>query len=85
MGAVRRLLLALTGAAAALLMVSAAGAQQSRVLGAGDDFWRVTLLTAIVIGALLAVAAIGYLYRRERGLNWEFQRPDPDEQHEGDA
>ncbi len=26
--------------------------------------------------ALFAVAAIGYLYRRERHLDWEFQKPD---------
>lgn len=31
------------------------------------------------VGALLAVfavAALGYLYRRERHLDWEFQKPD---------
>ena len=31
------------------------------------------------VGGLLAifvVAALGYLYRRERHLDWEFQKPD---------
>ncbi len=52
-----------------------------RALSTADDFWKVALLTALGVTALLAVAAIGYLYRRERGLEWEFQRPDPDDHH----
>jgi hypothetical protein len=35
-------------------------------------------LLAVFVGS-----AVGYLYRRERGLDWEFQRPDEphDEDH----
>lgn len=70
-----------TGGGLALAAVPAlARAQESsRALGTPADLWPVLLVTALALGALLAAAAIGYLYRRERGLTWDFQRPDRDE------
>ena len=80
MAALKRVVAAGLGVAlAAAPAVVAAQAETSRALDTADDFWKVLLLTALGIGALLLVASIGYLYRRERNLAWEFQRPDPGE------
>ena len=68
---------------AAAPAVVAAQADTSRALDTADDFWKVLLLTALGIGTVLVVVSIGYLYRRERNLAWEFQRPDPGE-HDGE-
>ena len=86
MAALSRAVAVAVGVALAMMpaLAEAQGAG-GRALGTADDFWKVGLLTALGVAALLAVAAIGYLYRRERGLAWEFQRPDPDDRHdEGD-
>ena len=81
MALLRRLAAAGVGAAVATWPVLAAAQDGgSRAVGVADDFWKVALVTALGVGALLAMAAIGYLYRRERGLAWYFQLPDPDEQ-----
>lgn len=56
----------------------------SRELGTSDDLVKVVLLTLLGLGVVLTAAAFGYLYRRERGLDWDFQRPDPDGAHDGD-
>ena len=53
--------------------------ENSRALGAPADLWPALLVTALALGALFVAAAVGYLYRRERGLTWDFQRPDRDE------
>ena len=54
-----------------------------RTVEAPGDLWLVVLMTALGLGILMVVAAIGYLYRRERGLVWGFQLPDPDgDQHD---
>ena len=39
------------------------------------------LATLGAIGALLLVSALGYLYERQRGLEWDFQRPDAVVEH----
>jgi len=83
MTALRRVVAVAVGVALGMTpaLVAAQGASD-RALGTVDDFWKVALLTALGVAALLAVTAVGYLYRRERGLAWEFQRPDPDDRHE---
>ncbi len=83
MALLRQLAAAGVGAAvAAWPALAAAQSGNSRAIGAADDFWKVALVTAFGAGALLLVAAIGYLYRRERGLAWDFQLPDPEQQHD---
>ncbi|MBM3138888.1 MAG: hypothetical protein FJZ92_01425 [Chloroflexi bacterium] len=62
--------------AAALPVVAAAQEAEGRALPAPADFGGVVLVTALAVGALLLVTAVGYLYRRERRLDWEFQKPD---------
>lgn len=74
--ALRRVSAALAGAAFALLPALAAAQEQSRALGATDDFGRVAVFTLLGAGGILIVSALGYLYRRERDLGWEFQKPD---------
>ena len=83
MALLKRLAASGVGAAAAAwpALVAAQGGG-SRAIGLGDDFWKVTLVTTLGVGVLFLVAAIGYLYRRERGLAWDFQLPDPDEHHD---
>lgn len=53
-----------------------------RSLGLDAD-WQVAFWASIFgVIALFGVGAIGYLYRRERGLDWEFQKPDaPHDDH----
>ena len=76
----RRLLVA--GFAVALALAPAVALAQDggdRTGAAPGDLWRVVLMTALGLGILMVVAAVGYLYRRERGLAWDFQLPDPDD------
>lgn len=71
---VRGLLLGLVAA----VMPLAALAQESsgRSLPAASDWHIVMFLTAAGILGIMLLAGIGYLYRRERHLDWEFQKPD---------
>ena len=78
----------LGGAAAALLVGFAlatvpavASAQTSRTLDRPGDWQGVVLLTVLAVLGLAAVATLGYLYLRERGTVWDFQRPDDAEHH----
>ena len=48
----------------------------SRATDPGADWGVVMLITVIATGALFLLAAIGYAYRRERNLEWAFQKPD---------
>lgn len=48
----------------------------SRALPAPADTFTVALVAVLAVLGLFVVAALGYLYRRERHLEWEFQRPD---------
>ncbi len=68
--ALRRVSAALVGAAFALMPAVAAAQEQSRALGASDDFGRVAVFTLLGAGGVLIVSVIGYLYRRERDLGW---------------
>ena len=74
--ALRRVSAALAGAAVALVPALVAAQEQSRALGATDDFGRVAAFTLLGAGGILVVSVLGYLYRRERDLDWEFQKPD---------
>ena len=47
-----------------------------RALSRPDDTWLVAGVTVLGLLGVLTAAAVGYLYRRERHLDWEFQRPD---------
>ena len=61
---------------AALPLVAAAQEAQSRALPSATDWHPVMFLTAAGVAGLFLLAGIGYLYRRERHLNWDFQKPD---------
>lgn len=84
----RRMLALVSGVSAAMLPVVAGAVERptyeasSRALDAGADIGSVMLVTILATAGLFLVAAIGYLYRRERGLEWRFQQPDaPHEDH----
>ena len=58
------------------LAESPAGATaQGRVVAAPADFGMVLFVTAFAVAGLFAVTSLGYLYRRERHLDWAFQAP----------
>ncbi len=70
-----------TGAlAAALPLVAAAKepvqAAGERGLGLQGDAVMIGFATVGVLLTVFLVAVFGYLYRRERHLDWEFQKPD---------
>jgi hypothetical protein len=67
-------------ALAAMPALAAAQEEGSRALGAPDDLRVVMVVTVLGAVALFVAAGLGYLYRREQRLTWDFQRPDP-EQH----
>jgi hypothetical protein len=80
---------ALGAAGAAMPLIAAAqehgGATfeaHSRATEAGGDWGTVMLVTVLSTGGLFLVATLGYLYRRQRGLDWAFQKPDaPHDEH----
>lgn len=74
--ALRKVTAALVGAAFALMPALVAAQEESRALSASNDFWQVALFTLLGVGAVLLLSALGYLYRRERDLGWDFQKPD---------
>ena len=51
-----------------------AGAE-SRAVPTTADMSMIVLITALALTALFVVVAVGYLYRRERHLDWPFQAP----------
>jgi hypothetical protein len=61
---------------AALPLVAAAQEAQDRALPSATDWHVVMFVTAAGIAGLFLLAGIGYLYRRERHLDWDFQKPD---------
>ncbi len=69
-----RLLAATLGVtAAAVPYVAAAEDGSSRALATPDDTAMVVLLTALGIVALFGVSSIAFLYRKQRGLRWDYQ------------
>lgn len=78
----RRIGAAMAGAGAALLplVVLAEGAPastSSRALSAPQDMKTILIVAALALAVVLLIAAIGFLYRRRRHLDWAFQLPDP--------
>ena len=61
----------LRGMAAAL-----ADGEASRALAAPADAWTVVAWLALGLAALLAATSIAYLYRKQRGLRWDYQLPE---------
>lgn len=49
---------------------------QDRSLATPDDMFLVVGVTILALLAVLVGAGVGYLYRRETNLDWDFQRPD---------
>ncbi len=75
---------AVTGATMALLPLvalaadpahggAAAGAVEGRGVPAPGDMGMTVMYTMLALTALFVTLAIGYLYRRERNLDWPFQ------------
>ena len=52
-----------------------------RTLEGSADLGMVVLVTVGTLAALAVVMSLGYLYRRERALDWEFQKPDATDDH----
>jgi hypothetical protein len=52
-----------------------------RDLSAPADVGTVVLLVLLALLGMALVGGIGYLYRRERGLDWDFQKPDNPDHH----
>jgi hypothetical protein len=67
----------LSGVALALVPLLASAQQPaSRALSPGSDWRTVVMVTAGIVLGLMLLATIGYLYRRERRLEWEFQQAE---------
>ncbi|MCH2524218.1 MAG: hypothetical protein MK020_04995 [Dehalococcoidia bacterium] len=55
---------------------------ESRSLDPSVDLQVVIFWTILTLAGLGIVMSLGYLYRRERDLNWDFQKPDvPHDDH----
>ncbi len=68
----------LTLALTALSTGTAVAAEHgSRALETPADMAKVVAVTLLGLGGLAIVSTLVYLYRRERGLRWGFQFPDP--------
>jgi hypothetical protein len=80
-GTFERICGALVGVALAAWPAVLAAAEGGRTLERPEDALPVALLTGAAVLGVFAVAAIGFLYRRRRGLDWEFQRPDAPQDH----
>lgn len=65
-----------TGVLAAALPLVAGAEETRRGLGLPIDGVMIGFATVGGLLAVFAVATLGYLYRRERHLDWEFQKPD---------
>jgi hypothetical protein len=79
---VKRAVGMVAGLFVALAPVVALASEGGRSLEGAADLGTVVLVTLLALAALAVVISVGYLYRRERGLDWEFQKPDaPDDHH----
>ena len=52
-----------------------AAAAEGRAVAPPPDMSMILLLTALALTAVFVTAGLGYLYRRERHLDWPFQAP----------
>jgi len=81
------------GVLVALLPSMAAADHPARALDPPGDMATALLLVGLALAATLVLAAIGYLYRRQRGLHWDYQLPHgalsegelADDDHDGDS
>jgi membrane protease YdiL (CAAX protease family) len=78
---VKRSLGSITGLLLAALPAAAMATDDSRALETPADMGTVLLVTLGTLLGLAVVGGIGYLYRRERGLDWDFQKPDAPDHH----
>ena len=66
----------------ALVPAVVLASEGERSLEGTADLTTVVLMTLLGLVGLLVIVSIAYLYRRERGLDWDFQKPDaPDDHH----
>jgi len=74
---IRRLLTAIAGslAGAALALAAAPAWAQTPSGGSSSDLVPVVLWTLVTIAVGLGIVSVGYLYRRERGLNKPLVEP----------
>ena len=63
------------GVVAALLPSLAAAEHPDPALDPPGDMATALLLVGLAVAAMMVLAAIGYLYRRQRGLHWDYQLP----------
>lgn len=84
----RRISAMFLGAAMAAMPLVASATESETAFHAADratapsgDWGTIMLVTALSLVGLFLVTVLGYLYRRERGLDWAFQKPDPPAEH----
>jgi hypothetical protein len=78
---VNRLMGSVVGLFVALVPAAGLASEGGRSLEGAADLGTVVLVTVLTLAALAVVSGMGYLYRRERGLDWEFQKPDGTDEH----
>lgn len=72
----------LTGAGVALLPTLVLAAEEgTRTVARPTEWLHAMLWTAAGSIGLLLLATLGALYRRERHLEWDFQKPDAPADH----
>ena len=78
LSALRGRLLAATLGVTAAAMPHVVGAEHdpSRALAVPGDTGTVVALVALGIAALFGVTSVAFLYRKQRGLSWDYQLPD---------
>ena len=78
LSALRGRLLAATLGVTAAAMPHVVGAEHdpSRALAVPGDTGTVVALVALGIAALFGVTSVAFLYRKQRGLRWDYQLPD---------
>ncbi len=77
----KRWLASIFGLVAAAIPAAAMATEETRALERSGDWVSVLLVTGLGLLALGLVASVGYLYRRERKLDWDFQKPDAPDHH----
>jgi len=78
---VKRWIGSITGLLLASSPAIAMATEEGRSLEAPSDASTVFIVTVLTLLGMALVGGIGYLYRRERGLDWDFQKPDAPDHH----
>ncbi len=73
MTTLRRALATGFGGLVAFIPAGALAEEASRTLPPASNAFQVFAWTAAVLVTMFAVAGLGYLYERRRGLHWDFQ------------